>query len=138
MLHLADALHAVAHHEHVGRLDRPVGHQIAAAVLDRDEGESGGLHGLVERLVATGLDQPAGVPAADGVTGLGRIGVAPVGETLGSFAERVLAGLPPTIAEQEAFAKDPSATALDRVIHDLLNRPACQTPVFASLRADLA
>ena len=36
------------------------------------------------------------VPAADGVTGLGRIGEAPAGETLGSFAERVLAGLPTT------------------------------------------
>lgn len=36
------------------------------------------------------------VPAADGVTGLGRIGTAPEGETLGTFAERALTGLPTT------------------------------------------
>ncbi len=34
-----------------------------------------------------------------------------------------LIGLPPTIAEQDAFLKDPSSIALDRVIDDLLKRP---------------
>lgn len=35
-----------------------------------------------------------------------------------------LAGLPPTIAEQDAFAKEPTAEALDRVVDDLLSRPS--------------
>ncbi len=35
-----------------------------------------------------------------------------------------LTGLPPTLAEQEAFLKNPSAEALDRVVDDLLTRPA--------------
>jgi hypothetical protein len=35
-----------------------------------------------------------------------------------------LTGLPPTLAEQSAFCARPSAVALDRVINDLLNRPA--------------
>ncbi len=34
-----------------------------------------------------------------------------------------LTGLPPTIAEQDAFLRDPSPGALDREIDDLLNRP---------------
>jgi hypothetical protein len=34
-----------------------------------------------------------------------------------------LAGLPPTLAEQDAFIADPTAEALDRVIDDLLARP---------------
>jgi hypothetical protein len=34
-----------------------------------------------------------------------------------------LAGLPPTLAEQEAYAADPGAAALDRVIDDLVARP---------------
>ena len=33
-------------------------------------------------------------------------------------------GLPPTIAEQDAFLKNPSAEAMDAVVTDLLNRPA--------------
>jgi hypothetical protein len=33
-------------------------------------------------------------------------------------------GLPPTLAEQEAFLKDPTPERLDRVIDDLLTRPA--------------
>jgi hypothetical protein len=35
-----------------------------------------------------------------------------------------LTGLPPTLAEQDAFLRDPSATALDRLIDELLARPA--------------
>ncbi len=35
-----------------------------------------------------------------------------------------LIGLPPTPAEQDAFAADPTPAALDRVIDDLLTRPA--------------
>ena len=35
-----------------------------------------------------------------------------------------LTGLPPTLAEQDAFLRDPSPQALDRVIDDLLARPA--------------
>jgi hypothetical protein len=35
-----------------------------------------------------------------------------------------LTGMPPTIAEQEAFLRDPSAIALDRVIEQLLSRAA--------------
>jgi len=35
-----------------------------------------------------------------------------------------LIGLPPTLAEQEAFLKNPSPQAWDQVIHDLLERPA--------------
>ena len=32
-------------------------------------------------------------------------------------------GLPPTLAEQEAFAREPTASRLDQVAEDLLNRP---------------
>jgi hypothetical protein len=35
-----------------------------------------------------------------------------------------LTGLPPTLAEQDAFHRDPSPAALDRAIDDLLARPA--------------
>src|SRR5262245_40642178 len=35
-----------------------------------------------------------------------------------------LTGLPPTLAEQDAFLRDPSPDALDRLIDDLLARPA--------------
>ena len=35
-----------------------------------------------------------------------------------------LTGLPPTIQEQDAFLRDPSPEALDRVVDDLLARPA--------------
>jgi len=35
-----------------------------------------------------------------------------------------LTGMPPTLAEQEAFLRDPSPQSLDRVIDDLLARPA--------------
>jgi Protein of unknown function (DUF1549) len=35
-----------------------------------------------------------------------------------------LTGLPPTLAEQESFLRDPSPAALDRLIDDLLARPA--------------
>jgi len=34
-----------------------------------------------------------------------------------------LSGLPPTLEEQDAFLRDPSPNALDRVIDDLLSRP---------------
>lgn len=35
-----------------------------------------------------------------------------------------MSGLPPTIAEQDAFLKDPSAEALDRLVDELLARPS--------------
>src|SRR5262245_25235545 len=35
-----------------------------------------------------------------------------------------LTGLPPTLAEQDAFLRDPSPDALDRLIDDVLSRPA--------------
>jgi len=35
-----------------------------------------------------------------------------------------LSGLPPTLEEQDAFLRDPSPNALDRVIDDLLSRPS--------------
>ncbi|HRI16818.1 MAG TPA: DUF1549 domain-containing protein, partial [Verrucomicrobiota bacterium] len=45
----------------------------------------------------------------------------------GALLRRVyldVTGLPPTLAEQEAFAVDPSPDRLDRVVDDLLARPA--------------
>lgn len=35
-----------------------------------------------------------------------------------------LTGLPPTISEQDAFLRDPSPDAIDRLVNDLLSRPA--------------
>ncbi len=67
---------------------------LLAAHTNADVALDGVSDALAEAVGLTDLVPLA--PAADGVTGLGRIGVAPAGETLGSFAERVLVGLPTT------------------------------------------
>jgi len=67
---------------------------LLAAHTNADVAADGVSDALAEAVGLVGLEPL--VPAADGSTGLGRVGAAPDGETLGSFAERVLASLPAT------------------------------------------
>jgi dinuclear metal center YbgI/SA1388 family protein len=88
---------SVAATDPAGRtITRLLGH--GCALLAAHTNADVALDGVSDALAAAvGLtDLVPLVPASDGVTGLGRIGVVPAGETLGSFAERVLAGLPTT------------------------------------------